>query len=84
MAFPNPFYQIYEGSAKASRAKIIHMNLTKEGGFKPNLDEDSLREVDLVVINTQIIQLINLLIDELKRMGSRLGTRRYDFLTLLN
>jgi len=42
VAFPNPFYQIYEGSAKASRAKIIHMNLTKEGGFKPNLDEDSL------------------------------------------
>ena len=52
MAFPNPFYQIYEGSAKASRAKIIYMNLTKEDNFKPKLDKESLEEVDLVIINT--------------------------------
>ena len=27
MAYPNPFYQIYEGAAIASRAKVLHLNL---------------------------------------------------------
>ncbi|HFU77471.1 MAG TPA: aminotransferase class I/II-fold pyridoxal phosphate-dependent enzyme, partial [Epsilonproteobacteria bacterium] len=27
MVFPNPFYQIYEGAAKASRAEVIYLNL---------------------------------------------------------
>jgi aspartate/methionine/tyrosine aminotransferase len=81
VAFPNPFYQIYEGSAKASRAKIIHMNLTKEGGFKPSLDEDSLREVDLVVINTPNNPTSStLLIDELKRWVEL--ALEYDFLLI--
>ena len=35
MAYTNPFYQIYEGSAIASRAKVIHLNLTEQNGFKP-------------------------------------------------
>jgi len=51
MAFPNPFYQIYEGAAIASRAKIIHMNLTKENNFQAKLDDESLKECDLVVLN---------------------------------
>ena len=29
IAYPNPFYQIYEGAAIASKAKVIYMNLTK-------------------------------------------------------
>ncbi len=51
MAFTNPFYQIYEGAAIASNAKVIYLNLTKENGFKPVLDE-RVKEADLVVINS--------------------------------
>lgn len=51
MAFTNPFYQIYEGAAIASRSKIIHINLTKENNFKPFLDEQKLKSCDLVIIN---------------------------------
>jgi len=51
MAFTNPFYQIYEGAATASRAKTIHLSLTKENNFKPIIDEKQLKECDLVIIN---------------------------------
>ncbi len=51
IAFPNPFYQIYEGAAIASRAKIIHMPLTKENDFKASLDDETLKECDLVILN---------------------------------
>ncbi len=52
MAFTNPFYQIYEGAAKACGAKIFYLNLTKENGFKPKIDEKTLKEVDFVIINS--------------------------------
>jgi len=52
MAFPNPFYQIYEGAAIASRAKIIHMPLTKENGFLPVINEEELSKCDLVILNS--------------------------------
>ena len=52
MAFPNPFYQIYEGAAIASGAKIIHLNLEDKNNFLPIIDEERLRECDLVIINT--------------------------------
>ena len=51
MAFTNPFYQIYEGSAIASRAKVIHMNLNQENNFKPEINEDELSSCDLVILN---------------------------------
>lgn len=51
MAFTNPFYQIYEGAAIASRAKVIHLNLTPENSFKPQIDEDKLSTCDLVILN---------------------------------
>ena len=51
MAFPNPFYQIYEGAAIASRAKIIHMDLTKQNNFTPSLSEDELKQSDIVILN---------------------------------
>lgn len=51
MAFTNPFYQIYEGAAIASRAKTIHINLTKENDFKPHLEEEVLKTCDLVILN---------------------------------
>lgn len=51
MAFTNPFYQIYEGAAVASRAKMHFLNLTDANGFKPEIDEAVLAECDLVILN---------------------------------
>ncbi len=51
IAFPNPFYQIYEGAAIASRAKIIHMDMTKENNFLVSLTENEMKECDLVILN---------------------------------
>jgi len=52
MCFPNPFYQIYEGAAKASRADVVYLNLTKENGFLPEVNESVLAEANLVILNT--------------------------------
>ena len=51
MAFTNPFYQIYEGAAIASKAEIIHLDLTKENGFLAPIDPETLKKCDLVIIN---------------------------------
>lgn len=52
MAYPNPFYQIYEGSALACRAKVFLMPLREDNGFKPLLTEKQLQEVQLVILNS--------------------------------
>lgn len=51
IAFTNPFYQIYEGAAIASRAKTIYLNLTQENNFKPLIDEEKLSASHLVILN---------------------------------
>ena len=51
IAFTNPFYQIYEGAAIASRAKVHYLNLDAENGFKPKAQEAILRSCDLVILN---------------------------------
>ena len=51
MAYTNPFYQIYEGAAIASRAKVIHLNLTEANHFKPLINEEELATCDLVILN---------------------------------
>lgn len=51
MAYTNPFYQIYEGAAIASRSRVIHLNLTEQNGFKPVVNEAELAECDLVILN---------------------------------
>ncbi len=51
ITFTNPFYQIYEGAAIASRAKTIYLNLTEENGFKPLVDEEKLSTCHLVILN---------------------------------
>jgi N-succinyldiaminopimelate aminotransferase len=51
MAYTNPFYQIYEGAAIASRAEVIHINLTKENKFKPEISDEQLKKCDLVILN---------------------------------
>lgn len=52
IAFPNPFYQIYEGAAIASRAKVIHLDLDSSNNFLPKIDRDKLKNVDLVILNS--------------------------------
>lgn len=51
MAYTNPFYQIYEGAAIASRAKVHTLDLNEENGFKPVIDRETLAECDLVILN---------------------------------
>ncbi len=52
MVFPNPFYQIYEGAAKASRAEVVYLCLNAQNGFQPEVDEEVLERADLVILNT--------------------------------
>ena len=51
IAFTNPFYQIYEGAAIASRAKMHFLNLNEANGYRPEMDEALLKECDLVILN---------------------------------
>jgi len=51
IAFTNPFYQIYEGAAIASKARAIYINLNQQNNFKPEIDESELAECDLVILN---------------------------------
>lgn len=52
MVFPNPFYQIYEGAAKACRAEVIYLELNAGNHFQPVVDEEALRRTDLVILNS--------------------------------
>jgi len=51
MAYTNPFYQIYEGAAIATRAKVIHLNINAENNFKPLINEQELAKCHLVILN---------------------------------
>ena len=52
MVFPNPFYQIYEGAAKACRAEVIYLNLNASNDFQPESDEVALAKADFVILNS--------------------------------
>ena len=52
MVFPNPFYQIYEGAAKACRAEVIYLNLNETNDFQPEVDEEALAKADFVILNS--------------------------------
>jgi len=68
MAYPNPFYQIYEGAAKASNSEVIYLNLTKENNFQPNIDEKELSRCHFVILNTPNNPTSStMLIEELKK-----------------
>ena len=51
MAFPNPFYQIYEGAAIAAKSKINYMPLIKENNFKNTLSQLEGDE-DFIILNS--------------------------------
>jgi aspartate/methionine/tyrosine aminotransferase len=50
-AFPNPFYQIYEGAAIAAGSKINYMELKKENEFKNKLSQLDGDE-DFIILNS--------------------------------
>lgn len=52
IAFPNPFYQIYEGAQIANHANAIYMPLIAENDFKPKLCEPDLQKVSMVILNS--------------------------------
>ena len=51
IAFTNPFYQIYEGAAIASRAEMLFLNLSEANDYKPEIDEAVLATCNLVILN---------------------------------
>ena len=51
VAYTNPFYQIYEGAALVTRAKVIHLSLNKQNNYKPIIDEGLLATCKLVILN---------------------------------
>ena len=51
IAYTNPFYQIYEGAALATRSKVIYLNLNEKNNFKPQMNEDELSKCDLLILN---------------------------------
>ncbi|NPA03386.1 MAG: succinyldiaminopimelate transaminase [Epsilonproteobacteria bacterium] len=80
IAFPNPFYQIYEGAAIMAKAKIIHLNLLEEKDFKPQIDE-RLQLADLVILNSPNNPTSSVLgFDELKKWVE--AALEYDFFLL--
>jgi N-succinyldiaminopimelate aminotransferase len=81
MAFTNPFYQIYEGAAIASRAEIMHIDLLPENDFKPKVNEADFADVDLVIINFPNNPVTTLLtIEELSHWVEM--ALKYDFVLL--
>ena len=68
MVFPNPFYQIYEGAAKACRAEVIYLNLNESNNFQPTIDEESLAKANFVILNSPNNPTASvMLMDELKK-----------------
>ncbi|MCK5854272.1 MAG: succinyldiaminopimelate transaminase [Sulfurovaceae bacterium] len=81
MAYPNPFYQIYEGAAKATRSEVVYLNLTVENDFKPTIDEKALSRCHFVIINTPNNPTAStMLLDELKTWVNL--ALKYDFVLL--
>jgi len=75
MAYPNPFYQIYEGAAKATNSEVIYIDLTAENNFAHVVDEDALSHCDFVIINTPNNPTsATMLMDELRKWV-RLATK---------
>ncbi len=81
MAFPNPFYQIYEGAAKVSGAKVIYLNLDESKQFLPQIDIDELSHCQLVILNSPDNPTASVMpLEEMKRWVKL--ALEYDFVLL--
>jgi len=81
MAFPNPFYQIYEGSAIASRAEVIYLNLDAKNNFFPTIDKDALSKCDFVIINSPNNPTSSVMLMDTLKEWVKLALK-YDFVLL--
>lgn len=82
MAFPNPFYQIYEGAAKATNSEVIYINLSPENDFGHIMDnEEDLARCDFVILNTPNNPTASTMLMEELRKWVRLS-EQYDFVLL--
>jgi len=81
MLFPNPFYQIYEGAARASRAEVIYMTLNEENNFQAEATPEALRRADLVILNTPNNPTASVVHEERLREWVQLALE-YDFVLL--
>jgi len=81
MVFPNPFYQIYEGAAKAARAEVIYLNLNERNHFQPEVDEEVLGKADFVILNSPNNPTSSVMpMDDLKKWVKL--ALKYDFVLL--
>jgi len=81
MVFPNPFYQIYEGAAKACRAEVIYLNLNASNNFQPIVDEVALSRADFVILNSPNNPTTSVIcMDDLKKWAKL--ALKYDFVLL--
>ena len=81
MVFPNPFYQIYEGAAKAARAEVIYLNLNESNHFQPTVDEEALSRAGFVILNSPNNPTSSvMLMDDLKKWVKL--ALKYDFVLL--
>ena len=81
MVFPNPFYQIYEGAAKACRAEVIYLNLNDSNNFQPLIDEEALSRADFVILNSPNNPTSSvMLMDDLKKWVNL--ALKHDFILL--
>jgi len=81
IVFPNPFYQIYEGAAKASRAEVIYLDLNEANNFQPVIDEAQLAKADLVILNSPNNPTSSVMTMEQMKQWVRLALK-YDFVLL--
>ncbi|MCB4743556.1 MAG: succinyldiaminopimelate transaminase [Sulfurovum sp.] len=81
MVFPNPFYQIYEGAAKASCANVVYLNLNETGRFQPIVDEEVLSKANLVVLNSPNNPTASVMSMDEMRLWVELALK-YDFVLL--
>jgi aspartate/methionine/tyrosine aminotransferase len=81
MVFPNPFYQIYEGAAKASRAEVIYLNLDEANDFQPVIDEKALERAHLVILNSPNNPTASVMSIEMMKKWIALALK-YDFVLL--
>ena len=81
MVFPNPFYQIYEGAAKACNAEVIYLNLNESNNFQPEVDEEALSKADFVILNSPNNPTSSvMLMDDLKKWVEL--TFKHDFILM--
>jgi aspartate/methionine/tyrosine aminotransferase len=81
MCFPNPFYQIYEGAAKASRAEVVYLNLQAKHDFQPLIDEAVLQRADFVILNSPNNPTASVMLMEALKEWVGLALK-YDFVLL--